>query len=137
MHEIYAAFSMIKIPQPEGPREKRDAEEKFYADACAPQFYLRISRAFRKMKSFWKSLKRDGQQRGNCASCNQAQAEREDEVVVSSAGNGDGAGAISGRVHERLPTKNITVQCRVTASSETSCSNSRCAGIEVSMTRAS
>lgn len=136
MHQVYAAFGMIKIPQPEGPRQKREAEERFYAEACTPRFSSRVSAALGKLRAVFESLKGNSQQGSDCASGNQAQSESEDEVVFWGAGNGDGAGAISGRVHERLPTKNITVQCRVPASSETSCSNSRCAGIEVSMTPA-
>jgi len=133
MHEIYAAFGFIRVPAPEGPRARREAEEKFYAEACAPGI---MRRAFAALRRGLISLKRDSEQSRDSTGSNQAQAKGKKEVVIACAGNSDGASAISGHHHERLPTKNITVQCRVPASSETSCSNSRCAGIEVSMTPA-
>lgn len=134
MHGLYLAYGMIKTPEPEGPKARREAEEKFYAEFCMPGILTRIVSAFENVR---RSSERDCDQGGHGASRNQAEAKGNEEVVITRAGNSDGAGAISGHHHERLPTKNLTDQCRVPASSETSCSNSRCAGIEVSMTRAS
>lgn len=134
MHGLYLAYGMIKTPEPEGPRARREAEEKFYAEFRGPGILIRIVSAFKNVR---RSSERDCDQGGQSASRHQAEAKGNEEVVIARAGNSDGAGAISGHHHERLPTKNLTDQCRVPASSETSCSNSRCAGIKVSMTRAS
>ncbi len=134
MHETYLAYGMMKRPKPEGPKARREAEEKFYAEFRMPGILTRMVSAFKNVRP---RSERDCDQGGQSASRNQAEAKGNEEVVITRAGNSDGAGAISGHHHERLPTKNLTDQCRVPASSETSCSNSRCAGIEVSMTRAS
>ncbi|MGV1907211.1 hypothetical protein [Agrobacterium cavarae] len=134
MHGLYLAYGMIKTPEPEGPRARREAEEKFYAEFRGPGILTRIVSAFKNVR---RRSDRDRDQGGQSASRNQAEAKGNEEVFITRAGNSDGAGAIFGHHHERLPTKNLTDQCRVPASSETSCSNSRCAGIEVSMTRAS
>ena len=134
MHEVYAAFGFIKVPAPEGPKAKREAEEKFYAEACVPGV---IRRTFAALTDWLEDLKRDCEQCRESTSRDQAEAKDNKEVVIAGTGNGDSASVVFGHHHERLPTKNITVQCRVPASSETSCSNSRCAGIEVSMTPAS
>lgn len=134
MHGLYLAYGMIKTPEPEGPKARREAEEKFYAEFCGPSILTRVVSAFKNVR---RSSERDCDQGGQSASRNQAEAKGNEEVVIARAGDSDGAGAISGHHHERLPTKNLTDQCRVPASSETSCSNSRCAGMEVSMTRAS
>ncbi|MGV1915180.1 hypothetical protein [uncultured Agrobacterium sp.] len=134
MQHIFVAFALIKVPAPEGQKARREAEEKFYAETCAPGI---IRRAFAALTSCLEALKRNGQQCRDSTSRDQAETKGKKEVVIAGTGNSDGASAISGHHHERLPTKNLTVQCRVPASSETSCSNSRCAGIEVSMTRAS
>lgn len=134
MHGLYLAYGMIKTPEPEGPKARREAEEKFYAEFCMPGILTRMVSAFKNVR---RGSERDRDQGGQSASRDQAEAKGNEEVVITRAGNSDGAGAISGHHHERLPTKNLTDQCRVPASSETSCSNSRCAGIEVSMTRAS
>ncbi|WP_313059290.1 hypothetical protein [Agrobacterium cavarae] len=133
MHGLYLAYGMIKTPQPEGPKARREAEEKFYAEFRGPGILTRMVSAL----NVRRSSERDCDQGGQSASRDHAEAKDGKEVVIAGAGNSDGAGAISGHHHERLPTKNLTDQCRVPASSETSCSNSRCAGIEVSMTRVS
>ncbi|WP_165807418.1 hypothetical protein [Rhizobium rhizogenes] len=133
MHGLYLAYGMIKTPEPQGPKARREAEEKFYAEFRVPGILTRMVSAL----NVGRSSERDCDQGGQSTSRNQAEAKGNEEVVIARAGNSDGAGAISGHHHERLPTKNLTDQCRVPASSETSCSNSRCAGIEVSMTRAS
>jgi hypothetical protein len=133
MHGLYLAYGMIKTPEPQGPKARREAEEKFYAEFRGPGILTRMVSAL----NVRRGSDRDRDQGGQSASRDQAEAKGNEEVVIAGAGNSDGAGAISGHHHERLPTKNLTDQCRVPASSETSCSNSRCAGIEVSMTRAS
>ena len=133
MHGLYLTYGMIKTPEPQGPKARREAEEKFYAEFRGPGILTRMVSAL----NVRRSSERDCDQGGQSASRDQAEAKGNEEVVITRAGNSDGAGAISGHHHERLPTKNLTDQCRVPASSETSCSNSRCAGIEVSMTRVS
>lgn len=134
MHGLYLAYGMIKTPEPEGPKARREAEEKFYAEFRMPGILTRMVSAFKNVR---RGSERDRDKGGQSASRDQAEAKGNEEVVIAGAGNSDGAGAISGHHHERLPTKNLTDQCRVPASSETSCYNSRCAGIEVSMTRVS
>ncbi|MEH3126436.1 hypothetical protein [Agrobacterium cavarae] len=134
MHGLYLAYGMIKTPEPQGPKARREAEEKFYAEFRVPGILTRMVSAFKNVR---RRSERDCDQGGQSASRDHAEAKDGKEVFITRAGNSDGAGAISGHHHERLPTKNLTDQCRVPASSETSCSNSRCAGIEVSMTRAS
>ena len=134
MHEPYLAYGLIKRPKPEGPKARREAEEKFYAEFRMPGILTRMVSAFKNVRS---RSERDCDQGGQSASRDHGESKDGKKVVIAGAGNSDGAGAISGHHHERLPTKNLTDQCRVPASSETSCSNSRCAGIEVSMTRAS
>ncbi len=133
MHGLYLAYGMIKTPEPQGPKARREAEEKFYAEFRVPGILTRMVSAL----NVRRSSERDCDQGGQSTSRDHAEAKDGKEVVIARAGDSDGAGAISGHHHERLPTKNLTDQCRVPASSETSCSNSRCAGIEVSMTRAS
>ncbi len=134
MHGLYLAYGMIKTPEPQGPKARREAEEKFYAEFRVSGILTRMVSAF---KDVGRCSDRDRDQGGQSASRDQAEAKGNEEVVIARTCNSNGAGAISGHHHERLPTKNLTDQCRVPASSETSCSNSRCAGIEVSMTRAS
>ncbi|MGP4693221.1 hypothetical protein [Agrobacterium cavarae] len=36
MHGLYLAYGMIKTPEPEGPKARREAEEKFYAEFADP-----------------------------------------------------------------------------------------------------
>ena len=103
MHEIYAAFGMIKIARLEGPRQRQEAEELFYAQACAPRVPSSVGAALRRTREKLKILKNYGQQARHCAGRNQAEAEGEDEVGVSCAGNGDSAGVVSGHHHERQP----------------------------------
>ncbi|WP_156462637.1 hypothetical protein [Rhizobium sp. Leaf262] len=106
MQELYSALALLRITHPNRPRNAREKEDRFYADAAKASAPWRFAKAaITHFSNVVKNLMQQHQKRSNRASRNQAEAESIDSVVIGGASNCDGAGRFSGHHHERLPER--------------------------------
>ncbi|MGV1751189.1 hypothetical protein [Agrobacterium sp. CG674] len=106
MQELYAALALLKITRPDKPRNAREEEDKFYADAAKASERWQLTKAvLMRCGSALKKLVQQHQKRRNRTSRDQAEAEGINCVFIGGASNRDSAGRFSGRHHERLPER--------------------------------
>ncbi len=106
MQELYSALALLKITRPDTPRNARDEEDRFYAEAAQASAPWRYAKAVIIFCGYaMKNLVQQHEKRSNRTGRNQSQAEGVDSLVISSTSNCDGAGGFSGHHHERLPER--------------------------------
>lgn len=106
MQELYSALALLKITHPDRPRNAREEEDRFYAEAAQASAPWRLANtAITRFSIAMKNLMQQHEKRSNRTSRNQAEAEGIDCVIIGCASNRDGAGGFSGHHHERLPER--------------------------------
>lgn len=106
MQELYSALALLNITHPDRPRNTRQDEDRFYAEAAQASAPWRLVKAvIMRCNNAMRNLVQQHEKRSNRTSRNQAQAKCIDCVVIGGASNRDGAGGFSGHHHERLPER--------------------------------
>ncbi|MBP1879033.1 hypothetical protein [Agrobacterium rubi] len=106
MQELYSALALLKITRPDTPRNAKEAEDRFYAEAAQASASWRYAKAVTTFCGYaMKNLVQQHEKRSNRTCRNQSQAEGVDSGVIGGASNRDGAGGFFGHHHERLPER--------------------------------
>jgi len=106
MQELYSALALLKITHPDRPRNAREEEDRFYAEAAqASALWRWVKAVMTYCSNAMKNLVQQHEKRSDRTCRNQAQAEGVDSGVIGGASNRDGAGGFSGHHHERLPER--------------------------------
>ncbi|MET0171695.1 hypothetical protein G6L37_10045 [Agrobacterium rubi] len=106
MQELYSALALLKITRPDTPRNAREEEDRFYAEAAQASAPWRYAKAVITFCGYaMENLVQQHEKRSNRASRNQGQAEGVCGGVIGGASNRHGAGGFSGHHHERLPER--------------------------------
>jgi len=106
MQELYSALALLRITHPDAPRNAKEEEDRFYAEAAQASKPWRLAKAvIIRCRCAMKNLMQQHEKRSNRTSRNQAEAEGIDGFVIGGASDRDGAGGFSGHHHERLPER--------------------------------
>jgi hypothetical protein len=110
MHQLYAALALIQSVEQQGPKARREQEDKFYREMARESRVPRaLTRATRLAAGFFtlaasgilrlKSAAQKDEQGGHGAGCDRKQLEHADGIAAGGLADGDGTSRFSGCVH--------------------------------------